>query len=205
MRKKLTYMRGESIARREEAAGNIDDAANRRIDAQHENAISTDIRDRGTALAARAEIAKGEVVPTMDPMIRDTLLVPDLAAVEASLDRTRLMVLGGTDAVALALDAANSINAANSLEKMLAHQLAVVHKIAMEQIAQGAGERDELAAARRYKTASRFIANFQQGLLTLQRMRHGGQQNITVQHVHIASGAQAIVGVQARGGGNEER
>jgi hypothetical protein len=36
----------------------------------------------------------------------------------------------------MALDAANSIQARHSLEKMLAHQMAAAHKLVMEQMAQ---------------------------------------------------------------------
>jgi hypothetical protein len=39
----------------------------------------------------------------------------------------------------------------------------------------------------------------QQGLLTLQKLKTGGTQNVVVQHVHVESGGQAIVGVQSGG------
>ena len=42
----------------------------------------------------------------------------------------------------MALDASLSIEATNSLEKMLAHQLAAVHKLAMEQMGLVSHERD---------------------------------------------------------------
>jgi hypothetical protein len=75
----------------------------------------------------------GEVLPNpQDQPLYDTLAVPDRAAVDASLERSRLLLDLGIDAVAMALDASASIQAANSLEKMLAHQLAVAHKNAME-------------------------------------------------------------------------
>jgi len=40
----------------------------------------------------------------------------------------------GADVAAMALDVANTIQAGNSSEKMLAHQLAAMHKVAMEMI-----------------------------------------------------------------------
>lgn len=51
-------------------------------------------------------------------------------AEEASVRRTDLLMRPGFDALALAVDAAESIGAANSLEKMLAHQLGVTHEAA---------------------------------------------------------------------------
>lgn len=79
----------------------------------------------------------GECVDsTMPGCYKEPLAIPDLAAVEASLDRSRLLLQSGTDIAAMALDAANSIQATNSLEKMLAHQMAAMHKQAMEQMDQ---------------------------------------------------------------------
>jgi len=70
--------------------------------------------------------ANGEAVPRpTDPFLYDILTVPDLAAVEASFDRSRLLLQQGIDA-AMALDASNSIQASNRLERMLAHQMAAI-------------------------------------------------------------------------------
>ena len=48
---------------------------------------------------------------------------------------------------------------------------------------------------------ARMMTTFQQGLLTLQRMRTGGQQVVTVQHVEVRDGGQAIVAGKMTGGG----
>jgi hypothetical protein len=46
-------------------------------------------------------------------------------------------------------------------------------------------------------TISRMSATFQQGLLTLQRKRSGGNQHVTVKHIHqqvnVTDGGQAVV------------
>jgi hypothetical protein len=42
--------------------------------------------------------------------------------------------------------------------------------------------------------ATRMMNTYQQGLLTLNKLRKGGSQTITIQHVHVADGAQAIIG-----------
>lgn len=65
-------------------------------------------------------------------VIADTLADPDTPAIEASVARTELLLTANTDIVALAVDAAASAKADNSLEKMLAHQLALIHTLAMK-------------------------------------------------------------------------
>jgi len=125
---------------------------------------------------------------------------PDQAAVEASLARTNM--LGKLDCTGLALDAANSIGARNSLERMLAHQMAACHQMAMEMITE-AGEIDfkyrldantsNVIQARKINSANRLMQTFQQAMLTLQKVRTGGKQTVTVQHVNVNDGGQAVV------------
>ena len=99
----------------------------------------------------------------MPECLKEPLTIPDLAAVEASLDRSRLLLQSGTDVAAMALDAATSIQAANSLEKMLAHQMAVAHKLTMELMGQACYEENAAAQAKRLNAAARCMAVYQQG------------------------------------------
>ena len=41
---------------------------------------------------------------------------------------------------------------------------------------------------------------FQSGMLTLQKLRTGGNQTVTVQHVNVEAGAQAVIGNVQTGG-----
>src|SRR5262245_44827126 len=68
-------------------------------------------------------------VPGLIDTVRER---PSMLAAEAS--ETRLKLTG--NAIVLAVDAAESIQARNSLEKMLAHQLAAAHKLAMHMVEQ---------------------------------------------------------------------
>ena len=52
------------------------------------------------------------------------------------------------------------------------------------------GTRDTEEAA----MAARLMSVFQDGLLTLERLRTGGNQTVTVQHVNVQPGAQAVTG-----------
>ena len=108
---------------------------------------------------------------------------------------------------------------------MLAHQLAAAHRSTMKLTAQlnRAVERmqvldDERRATANVETArlvgaiTRLMGAYQQGALTLHKIISGGQQVVTVQHVHVTEGGQAIVagrmtaagrGQRRRGGGQE--
>src|SRR5262249_21246070 len=138
----------------------------------------------------------------------DTVADPDY--VTASASRERLELANEAGSLDLALDAAVTIQGQDSLEKMLVHQMAVLHpgmiKAATrinEEIYAAAGfeeSRREAANVRACRLAgaiSRLSATYQQGLLTLQRKRTGGNQHVTVKHIHqqvnVTEGGQAVV------------
>ena len=57
-----------------------------------------------------------------------------------------------------------------------------------------------IEAARMAREAARMFEASQRGMLTLERLRHGGQQVVTVQHVTVGEGGQAVVaGTVTRG------
>lgn len=94
----------------------------------------------------------------------------------------------------MALDVANTIQAGNSSEKMLAHQLAAMHKVAMEMIGSVVPHSDDAAIQnRRLNAAVRCIAVYQQGLLTLRKLKSGGHQRISVQYVKVTDSSQAVI------------
>jgi hypothetical protein len=138
---------------------------------------------------------------------------PDQAAVEASLARTDLLLSAQTDIVALAVDAAASAKASNSFEKMLAHQLALIHVLAMKtgaraldfekrqgEYGDGLKQADSVELARLAAATSRLSAAFQDGLVTLQRLRNGSAQTMTIRHVTVEAGGQAVIGNVKPGG-----
>jgi hypothetical protein len=121
-------------------------------------------------------LAKGEVIP--QPManepsvrgwIRDTLKSGDVVAEDASVSRTDLLLQESFDVVALAVDAADSIQAENSLEKMLAHQMALAHESSFKIVAKALtyAQRHELRQgdsgelARLSNAAARLMTVFQ--------------------------------------------
>ncbi|MFO1103040.1 MAG: hypothetical protein U1E20_09070 [Methylocystis sp.] len=92
----------------------------------------------------------------------------------------------------------------DELEGMMAAQLVAAHNAAMECYRRAMigeqtfeGRRENLAQANKL---SRTYAAL---LEALNRHRGKGQQKVTVEHVHVHSGGQAVVGnVEAGGGGN---
>jgi hypothetical protein len=153
-------------------------------------------------------------VPGLVDTVRER---PTMLAAEAS--ESRLKLTG--NAIVLAVDAAESIQARNSLEKMLAHQLAAAHRLAMHMAEQSVRlvDRQEswgkmnnpahtIEAARLANASARMMGTFQEGLLTLDRIRRGGKQTVQVVHQHVAveAGGQAVVAAGGvKGGGRKTR
>jgi hypothetical protein len=147
--------------------------------------------------------------------------------ITARASHLRLSLADQAESLVTAVDAAETIQARNSLEKMLAHQLAASHRLGMRFVAQADGllekirtwtpsnrfdggefanRTEQLAsieAARLANSAARMFAAYQDGLLTLDRMRRGGRQTVKVihQHVALAPGAQAVVAGNVKTGG----
>lgn len=148
----------------------------------------------------------GEVVPAADGptetffALSDTLNAPDVIAEEASVTRTDLLSTRRLDVAALGLDAAATVQAQNSVEKMLAHQIALAHKLSFDFADRALAQSSPVEQARLASVSVRLMDSFQRAVATFQRLRTGGNQTVTVQHVNIESGGQALIGnVQAGG------
>ena len=156
----------------------------------------------------------GELVPhgPQPAEYRSTVERPDYIAAAASCERLDLANQAGV--LDLALDSADTVEARNSIEKMLVHQLAAAHRSTMkltEQmnrqiermavIADGPRAAANIEATRLAGALSRLMSTFQTGAMTMQRMRTGGQQIVTVQHVNVAPGGQAVVTGSVSAGG----
>ena len=175
--------------------------------------------------STRTEIgAGGELIDRekVGSHLVDTVAHPDY--VTASASRERLELANEAGSLDLALDVADSIQAQDSLEKMLVHEMAVIHRGMMraatrmsEELYAAAGleeSRREAANVRACRLAgaiSRLSATYQQGLRTLQRKRTGGSQHVTVKHIHqqvnVTEGGQAVVAgdTVTRGPGERRR
>jgi hypothetical protein len=152
---------------------------------------------------------------------RDTLVHPDSLIKDASHDRLELSKTAGV--VEMGLDAAATVKAANSVEKMLSHELPATHAVFMKLVGQMqnaiAAMPDPCRTAvlsgdygslnKELCRASGAIAclgiAMQQGALALQRLRQGARQTVRVEHVQVtqvAPGGQAGVAGRVGGGAN---
>ena len=139
--------------------------------------------DRTGRYPVRAEIGTGgELVPA-EPDLRDTVKNPDYVTVDASRDR--LALASGAGVLEMALDASDTIDSKNSLEKMLVHQMAVLHRQIMRlstrmedlSIVRSDGfQQRNVEVCRLGGTVARLAVAYQAGFLALQRARCGGRQ-----------------------------
>lgn len=178
---------------------------------------ANDLRKEAKALLAPdypATVGAGvEAVPSRKDGslsgIRETMEDPDMINLDAST--TRLELLAETNVLPLGIDVAESIQAKNSVEKMLAHQMATAHVMVMQLLAKIQRAEDTVDISRLTNASARLMTTFQEAIKVLQKMRSGGRQIVTVQHVNVSDGGQAVVsgniktgGEISRGGGNEK-
>jgi hypothetical protein len=191
---------------------------------KHAQSITDQVRSHLPA-SSQPIGAGGELVPAAETgegsgalALNNTVDNPDYVSADAS--RARLELANQAGVLEAALDAADTIGAQNSMEKMLAHQLAAMHQTTMRLAKQVNRRLDHLAymnlgyaeadratveACRLANTMGRMTAGFQQGLVALQRLRTGGTQRVLVQHVTVEGGGQALVAGEIKGGGSQDR
>jgi hypothetical protein len=167
----------------------------------------------------------GELVPAGDTpaalVLRDILERPDAVAADAS--RVRLELADRAGVLETALDAADTMEASNSFEKMLAHQLAASHRgimrlagqferrmdrLAQANLSYAESDRMNVEACRLINTMGRMMTTYQAGLATFQRLRTGGSQQVVVQHQYVTKvedGGQAIVAGKLKAGGQRRK
>lgn len=143
----------------------------------------------------------GEVIKPDAAGMLNTLSQPSIAAVDASNHRTDLLTMLGNDIAAIALDAADTIEAGNSIEKMLAHQMAAIHDASMRMVHRANLIQEPSLAAKTLNSAMKGFSAYQGAIGAMRQLRGNQQQHIVVQHVNVSAGGQAMVGtVNTRGG-----
>jgi hypothetical protein len=132
-----------------------------------------------------------------------TLEEPNVISVDASEHRAHAATKAGV--LSAALDSSVSAGARNSLDKMIAHQVAAAHHAGMELLGRLADSATferlpPVELARLTNAAARLFDVSQGGCITLQRMKTGGKQHVIVQHVTVSQGGQAVVAGRVEGG-----
>jgi hypothetical protein len=64
----------------------------------------------------------------------------------------------------------------------------------MDQLAFAPSRSDVSDQTKRLNSAAKCMAAYQNGLLTLRKLRQTGNQRITVQYVNVDNGSQAMIG-----------
>jgi hypothetical protein len=151
--------------------------------------------------------AGGELVMLTGPAaltpFRNTVERPSFVTCDASAQRQELAF--EARALELSLDVAETIDPQNSLERMLAQQMATVHRVGMQLMARvndglehmkahGENVAHDAVLVRTVAAADHWFGRFQAGMALLHKMRSGHRQHVTVEHVtvaHVANGGQA--------------
>jgi hypothetical protein len=83
----------------------------------------------------------------------------------------------------------------DELEGALAIQMACTHSAAMSVLARlGGGHGSERRVIALGSAAARLLRAYSAQVEIFRRLRHGGQQFVRVEHVHVHEGGQAIIG-----------
>ncbi len=136
----------------------------------------------------------GELMPPNDGNNEGMAMAvehPTLVSLNASLDRVDLADQCGV--FDMALDAAQTIKAENAMEQMLAHQMTAAHKMSMKLMAKAFNEKHNIEITRLVSTSARLMDVYSKAMLTLNKIRTGGEQIVTVQHVNVNDGGQAVI------------
>src|SRR5262249_28623851 len=97
------------------------------------------------------------------------------------------------------LAAIRGINPRDEVESMLAAQMAAVHVATMTFVRRLASTEIIAEADSAERVLNKLARTFATQVEALKRYRTGGEQRVTVEHVHVHSGGQAIVGNVAPG------
>ena len=104
------------------------------------------------------------------------------------------------------LAAMHEIRPQDIMEGMLGAQMVGVHNLAMECMKRVVIDDQHPEAIYRYaKLANQFSRTFTAQLDALNKHRGKGQQKVTVEHVHVNEGGQAVVGNINQGVGQNEK
>jgi hypothetical protein len=100
-----------------------------------------------------------------------------------------------------ALAAMHGIAPRDEIEGMLAAQMIAVHSAAVRTLRQLKGSETIPQQDSNGNLAAKLLRTYTMQMEALQRYRGKGEQKMTVRHVHVYQGGQAIVGAVHQGGG----
>jgi hypothetical protein len=138
---------------------------------------------------------------TVEPGFANLMLT---SIINAACDGGRAHPPGSED-INRALAAVSGIRARDETEGMLATQMVATHFAAMGVLRQLKGSETLSQQNSNGNLAIKLLRTFTMQVEALQRYRAKGQQKVTVEHVHVHAGGQAIVGAVTPGGGDASK
>ncbi|MDZ7697627.1 MAG: hypothetical protein U5R49_12150 [Deltaproteobacteria bacterium] len=102
----------------------------------------------------------------------------------------------------IAIAILHGIKPRDEIETMLMVQMISVHNLIMQQFSGAMMEGQSIDGVERcVSQATKMLRTFTTQMEALKKYRTGGQQKVTVEHVNVNEGGQAIVGNVGQGGG----
>ncbi|UAB89709.1 hypothetical protein I5192_03225 [Ruegeria sp. SCSIO 43209] len=170
-----------------------------------EDARETEVKLKGSASEGH------EVVMSREDSLRKIFCTDDNIQAEALLSHC-LKVLNrneagdngdANDERGFMLSIVRDVEPRDAFERMLAVQMAATH-VATIRSARWLATSDNLQQCQTHNTGfNKLTRTFAAQLEALRKYRNGGKQTVTVQHVNVEDGGQAIVGNVQTGGGKK--
>ncbi len=160
-------------------------------------------------VAFRGSPSEGQVVSHSDGALNEIFGTDD-DNLAAALTQQSLKVLGkyesgdapkGNDERDFMMSIIADLGPQDAIERMLAVQLAATHVATIRQAGWLAKSENQVQLDGRGNGYNKLARTFAAQVETLRKHRNGGNQTVTVQHVNVEDGGQAIVGNVETGGG----
>src|SRR5215469_15657345 len=158
---------------------------------------------KNTTSMAEANVDRGildelhEALSVSSPELARTLLIQTTCATEVK----GFADLQGCKSLAAAL---RGIGPKDELEAMLAAQMVTTHTLAMRFLGGTSAQYPSAVIDSNLNRGTKLLRTFLMQLEALNRHRSKGEQKMVVEHVHVHSGGQAIVGPVTGKSGNSE-
>jgi len=195
----------------------ISEALEKLPEAQRERAIRIASATRESTAAPPMKLTmKGNVLEVgygLDPALALVLQMADMGTTDQDFHRGIVHQIAGIGSHGNRVDSANSnfifavvrsVKPRDELEAMLATQMGAIHAATM-MLARRLNHVDNITQQDSAERALNKLARtFTMQMEALKRYRSSGQQKVTVEHVTVNAGGQAIVGAVEAGGGGRK-
>lgn len=161
--------------------------------------------DDATLDLSLENVDRNEIVKsfgTADPEVQTHLLCQAVRSFDDVMSSKGLKKSRAVEACNITLSMLNGIQPRDEIELMLSMQIISVHNVVMQSLGGCIMKNQSIDSRERLvNQATKMLRTFTSQMQALKRYRTGGQQKVTVEHVNVNEGGQAIVGNVSQGGG----